>query len=92
MDEASVPAVGAAAGGDAAAEADRLAGLLAGHDPVLPGGRAICKHGDGRGTVSSTVLAVPEEGMAGALFRFAAGPPCRTPWEEFGPLARSLAP
>jgi hypothetical protein len=91
LDEPRVAAIAASAGGDAAAEADRLAPLLADHAPSLPGGRAICKHGEKGGTVSSAILAVPDGGIGGALFRFAAGPPCRTPWEDCSPLARGLA-
>jgi hypothetical protein len=93
LGEVSVEAVsGGAAAGGAVAEADRLAAALALHAPVLPAGRAPCKHGEGRGTVAAAVVALPEEGLPGALFRFAPGPPCTAPWEDFSPLARGLAP
>ncbi len=92
LDEPRIAAVAAGAGADPAAEADRLAGILRSHDPVLPGGRAVCRHGEGRGTVSSSILALPEEGIRGALFRFAAGPPCTAPFQDLSASARGLAP
>ena len=52
----------------------------------------MCKHDGGRGTVSAAVIAVPDAGLGAALFRFAAGPPCAAPWEDFSALARGLAP
>lgn len=91
LDEPRPAAVAAPPAGGAAAEADRLAAALGDHSPALPGDRAVCKHGEGRGTVSSSVIVVPEEGVGGALFRFCAGPPCVTPWEDHSPLARGLA-
>jgi len=90
--EALASAPGAAPEDPAAAEADRIAPLLACHDPVLPGGRPVCKHGEGYGTVSSAVLGVPETGLAGAVFLFAPGPPCTTPFLDLSAAARALAP
>jgi len=92
LDEPRVETVTAAAGHGAAAEAERLVPLLGEHGPVLPGGRAPCKHGDRRGTVSSSVIAIPPEGVRGAVLRFAAGPPCTAPWSDLDALARGLAP
>lgn len=92
LDEPRVEEIAAGAGGDAAAEADRLQRILGLHDPVLPGGRAPCKHDGGRGTVSAAVLAVPDAGMAGAVVRFAAGPPCTAPFADLSAAARGLAP
>jgi len=92
LGEPWVAAVAAGAGADPAAEADRLAGILRGHDPVLPRGRAACRHGEGRGTVSSSVIALPEEGIRGALFRFAGGPPCTASFQDLSAAARGLAP
>lgn len=91
LDEPRVPAVSAGAGADAAAEADRLAGILRDHAPVLPGGEAVCRHGEGRGTVSATVIALPAEGLRGAVVRFAGGPPCETPFADLSAAARGLA-
>ena len=90
LDEPRVEGIAGPATGGAAGEADRIAAALRSHDPVLPGGRAVCKHGEGRGTVSSSILAVGEEGTAGALFRFSAGPPCTAPFEDVSEAARAL--
>jgi hypothetical protein len=57
---------------------EALVPALASHD----GARAVCLHGDGYGTVSSALVVLPFEGPA--AWRFAPGPPCRTP---FAPLA-----
>lgn len=92
LDALSVPGAAAPPAEGAAAEAGRLARVLASHDPVLPGGRAVCKHGEGRGTVSAAVIAVPREGVAGAVLLFAAGPPCTAPFEDLSAAARGLAP
>jgi len=92
LDEPRPPGPAGPPAAGAAEEAARLAATLADHGPVLPGGRPPCKHGEGRGTVSATVVAVPEEGVRGAVLRFAAGPPCEAAWEDFDALARGLAP
>jgi uncharacterized protein with NRDE domain len=47
-----------------------------------------CIHGEGYGTRSSTLLALGEP-RASAL-RFADGPPCRTPYEDFTSLLHEL--
>ncbi len=68
----------------AAARAAPTAPLSAFFEGLLPalsshdGGRPVCLHGESYGTVSSTLLALPPDGPA--LWRFAAGPPCRTPF------------
>jgi uncharacterized protein with NRDE domain len=91
LDEPRPPAVAAPPAAGAAAEADRLAAALADHTPSLPGDRAPCKHGEGRGTVSASVIALPDAGLSGAVLRFAPGPPCTAPWEDHSALARGLA-
>lgn len=91
LDEAAVPAMSGPPAAGAGAEAARLAAALADHAESLPGGRAVCKHGEAGGTVSATVIAVPDAGLGSAVLRFAAGPPCRTPWEDLSALARGLA-
>ena len=91
LDEPAVAAVAAGAGTDAASEAGRLLPALRSHEPLLPGGRAVCKHGEGRGTVSSSVIALPDAGIPGALFRFAAGPPCTARFEDLSAAARGLS-
>ncbi|HZE98834.1 MAG TPA: NRDE family protein [Planctomycetota bacterium] len=52
-----------------------LKSFLASHE----GERPICKHGDGYGTVSSTILI--DDGQKARML-YAAGPPCRTPYIE----------
>jgi uncharacterized protein with NRDE domain len=92
LDEPRPAGVAAAPAATAAAEADRLAAALADHSASLPGGRAPCKHGEeGRGTVSATVLALPDAGLPAAILRFAAGPPCTAPFEDLSALARGLS-
>ena len=56
-------------------DVDALKGFLASHE----GERPICKHGDGYGTVSSTILI--DDGQKARML-YAAGPPCRTPYVE----------
>jgi len=56
-------------------DVDALKGFLSSHE----GERPICKHGDGYGTVSSTILV--DDGQKGRML-YAAGPPCRTPFIE----------
>jgi hypothetical protein len=92
LGEPRVETVAGAPAAGPAAEAGRLAAALGEHGPVLPGGRAPCKHGEGRGTVSASVMALPPEGVRGAVFRFAAGAPCTAPWLDLDAAARGLAP
>ena len=49
------------------------------------GSRPVCKHGDSFGTVSST-LYLQEAG--GPKLLYAAGPPCRTPFDDFSKLLK----
>lgn len=56
-------------------EADRLRGFLSSHE----GDRPVCKHGDGYGTVSSTI--VIDDGRKARML-YAPGPPCRSPFGE----------
>lgn len=55
-----------------------LVALLGDHTPRPPGRHPFCKHGRERGTVSSAVIAVHQDSTG--FFRFASGPPCRTPF------------
>jgi hypothetical protein len=50
--------------------------LLADHDGADP----FCRHGDGYGTVCSTILVL--RGTTLASYRFAPGPPCKTTFSE----------
>jgi hypothetical protein len=62
-----------------------LRGVLATHEDRGPGPPdVICKHGDDRGTLSSTIVALPEAGGAPPVFLMAAGAPCETVWEDVG--------
>ncbi|HVN31882.1 MAG TPA: NRDE family protein [Thermoanaerobaculaceae bacterium] len=54
--------------------ASSLATLLADHEGADP----LCRHGDGYGTVCSTILVL--RGTTLADYRFAPGPPCTTPF------------
>jgi hypothetical protein len=56
------------------------------------GHHAICKRGDGYGTVSSSLLAVPAGGPAGLVWRYAPGPPDVTSYRNYGNLGRRLLP
>jgi hypothetical protein len=56
------------------------------------GQHAICKRGDGYGTVSSSLLAVPSGDPRALVWRFAAGPPDETPYRDYGNLGRRLLP
>jgi len=52
-----------------------LQSFLSSHE----GDRPVCKHGDGYGTVSSTILV--DDGQRAKLL-YSAGPPCRSPFQE----------
>jgi len=71
---ASIRAAEMLTGADDPREA--LAALLADHGGEDP----LCRHGAVYGTVCSSLVGL---GPGGAVaYRFAAGPPCATPWEE----------
>ena len=54
------------------------------------GAHAVCKHGDVYGTVSSSLIAVPREGVATLTWRYAPGPPDVTAYRSYGNLAARL--
>lgn len=56
------------------------------------GHHPICKHGDGYGTVSSSLLALPAADPRQLIWRFAAGAPDVTPYRDYGNLGRRLLP
>jgi hypothetical protein len=56
-------------------DVEALKDFLSSHE----GERPVCKHGDGYGTVSSTILI--DDGRKTRML-YAAGPPCRTPFLE----------
>jgi hypothetical protein len=70
---------------DCVAELKALCGKAGGD-----GEPAICFHGAERGTVSSTIIAVPFSGQA--LYLHAQGPPDRTPYVDYSDHLRRLAP
>ncbi|MFB6185114.1 MAG: NRDE family protein [Haloarculaceae archaeon] len=59
-------------GETATAWLDRAAAVVSDHD------YGVCVHDDDYGTRSSSLIAI---GQTGATYRFAAGPPCETPFE-----------
>jgi uncharacterized protein with NRDE domain len=63
---------------DLVARLERLAGD---RETPLPGEHRICKTGGSRGTVCGAVVALPADRSRAPLFRFANGPPDRTPFE-----------
>ena len=69
---------------------DLLAPLL--RDPGDADHHAVCKRGEGYGTVSSSLLAVPRGRQVPLYWRYAAGSPASTAYRESGNLARRLLP
>lgn len=67
---------------------DALQPLLA--DRGGDGHHAVCKRGDGYGTVSSSLLAVPAGDLRHLVWRYAPGPPDVTPYRNYGNLGRRL--
>lgn len=61
-------------------------------DPGGEGHHAICKRGEGYGTVSSSLLAVPAGDPERLLWRYAPGPPDVTEYRNYGNLGRRLLP
>lgn len=54
------------------------------------GHHAVCKHGESYGTVSSSLLAVPNERLDELLWRYAPGPPDQIAYRNYGNLAARL--
>jgi uncharacterized protein with NRDE domain len=52
----------------------------------LPG---ICLHGEGWGTVGSTIIGLPLD-SGQSVYHYAAGPPCRTPYVDYSTSLREL--
>jgi hypothetical protein len=69
---------------------DALAAML--RDRGGDGHHAICKRGDGYGTVSSSLLAVPAGDPRQLRWRYAPGPPDVTDYRNYGNLGRRLLP
>ncbi len=64
---------------------DRLRASLADHEET--DGWAVCKHGNGYGTVSSTLLVVPSGERSSLKYWYSAGPACRNPIQDITPAA-----
>ncbi len=56
------------------------------------GHHAICKRGDGYGTVSSSLLAIRDGDPERLVWRYAPGPPDTTAYRNYGNLGRRLLP
>ena len=69
---------------------DALQPLLA--DRGGDGCHAVCKRGDGYGTVSSSLLAIPACDPTNLVWRYAPGPPDVTAFRNYGNLGRRLLP
>jgi hypothetical protein len=69
---------------------DALATLL--RDPGGEGHHMVLKRGQGYGTVSSSLLAIPARDPTRLVWRFAPGPPDVTPYRNYGNLGRRLVP
>ena len=67
---------------------DALAHVL--RDRGGGGHHALLKLGEHYGTVSSSLVAVPRRDPAELVWRYAAGPPDRTPYRDYGNLGRHL--
>jgi len=72
------------------AQLDALVPLLT--DRGGDDGHVACKHGDEYATVSSSLIAVPASDPLKLHWRFAAGPPDRTRFRNYGNLGRRLLP
>jgi len=63
----------------------KLRSVLALHEDRGPGGRdTICKHEKDRGTLSSTIVALPARDRVPPVFLMAPGPPCEAAWGDHG--------
>ena len=62
-----------------------LSGFMADHAEDGASGQELCRHGDGGGTVSSSLVAIGSEGLQGVRFHFAPGPPCTHVYEDLSP-------
>ena len=92
LDPFEVPALAPLAAMRGAAEAQAaLRAVLGDHTPHGNGHR-FCKHGDGRGTVSSSIVGIPDAGPLATELWFAPGAPCVTEYQRYSNLTRRLRP
>lgn len=54
------------------------------------GGVSLCNHGMGRGTVSSTILAISNADPGENVLLYADGAPCQTPYRDYHEVVRRL--
>ena len=66
---------------------DVLRQLCGRHEPGEP---PICLHGDDRGTISSTIIAL-RSSLANSVYLHAQGPPDRTPYEDYSELLSQMS-
>lgn len=93
MDEATMPerkVVLARASGvrELAPLLERLRETLRDHEET--NGWAVCKHGAGYGTVSSSLLVVSTQGFEALQYWYSAGPSCRNRFEDVSPTAKGI--
>jgi uncharacterized protein with NRDE domain len=90
LDPFEVPALAPLAATRSAAEAERaLRAVLADHTPDRNGHR-FCKHGERYGTVSSTIVGIPDAGALAADLWYAPGAPCTVEYQRYSNLTRRL--
>jgi hypothetical protein len=77
-------------GDSPAAVLDRLRPLL--REPGGPGRQVVLKRGEGYGTVSSALIAVPARDPAALVWLHAPGPPDLAEYRDYGNLGRRLLP
>lgn len=61
---------------------DMFSALMADHNEDLIPPARICIHGKHGGTLSSSLIALSDQGLRNAQFHFADGPPCSTPYAD----------
>ena len=65
---------------------EMLAGVCRDHGTRGDGTDAICVHGDEYATVSSTLLAVHDQSLQRALYRYVPGNPCRSSYSDYATM------
>ncbi|HKE01492.1 MAG TPA: NRDE family protein [Planctomycetota bacterium] len=86
----TVPALEQIRAAQTIAEAEAAAREVLADHAAHEGAHRFCKHGQGRGTVSSSLVWIPNEGVDAAEFLYAAGPPCRVPYQRYSNLVKRL--
>jgi uncharacterized protein with NRDE domain len=90
LDAFEVPAIQALTGvNDLTQVVEGLRRALRDHE--VREGHSLCKHGAERGTVSSSIVAIPEAGPLAAEFWFANGQPCEVEYQRYSNLTSRLS-